>query len=131
MRQRYLALLFILECALGTAWSSGVSRETVVYAAHSWRELHSAYITLGKDADGVVAGAFVDRISRLLDEHWDQLPKLASIVERDPEFRQFILNNLGDAVPAESEKRVKLLAKTTCPSSARQLCRDILFRLSR
>lgn len=124
-------LVLIAAIPLFAADASVQSREDVVYSAKDWNELYQAYKSLRRKADGVVAGAFVDKISSLLDERWDRLAELQRIVTRDQRFHQFVINQLNEAVPADTAKRIKNSADNNCPSGASQLCKEISDRFAK
>lgn len=111
--------------------SKDTSNEGVVYSAKNWQGIYSAYRRFGRKADGVVAGAFSDRIVTLLDKNWDSVSTLQHLSEKDSRFRIFVLGFLGgETVPYESAERIKEHAATRCPQNAKEFCRDISTALS-
>lgn len=106
------------------------SREGVIYSVKDWKELYHVYRSLGKKADGVVAEAFIDKISSLLDAQWDQLPQLHRLAKRDKSFLVFILRQLNEAVPADTAKRIKDHADNYCPAGVSDLCGAISKQLA-
>lgn len=123
-------LMLVANIPTFAADDSTRSREDVVYSAKDWKALYQAYKALGKNADGVVAGAFVDKVSSLLDEHWHGLAELQRFARHDRRFHQFVLNQLNEAVPADTAKRIKNRADNSCPGGASQLCKEISARLA-
>jgi hypothetical protein len=101
-----------------------------VSGAQSWSDLHNAFSRFGKNADGVVAGAFTDRVSWLLAERWDSLNELRLLVRKDKPFERFVLLNLNEAVPADRAKKIHDNAKQECslPENIK-LCQNIIKSL--
>jgi hypothetical protein len=51
------------------------------------------------------------------------------LTARDWRFRKFVLEHLGDHMPAHEASEIEVLARTRCPAAARELCADILSQL--
>jgi hypothetical protein len=126
------SLLIASMCSSGLlACASRPSNEGLVYKASNWDELHRVFVQLDRKADGVVAGAFVDKISTLLDEQWDQLHSLVTLGRRDPAFLRFVVHSLDDAVPGDMARRIRTRASHACPEDARFVCAQIESQLSK
>jgi hypothetical protein len=109
--------------------ASDLSREANVYAAKSWSDVRKTYRRFGGNADGVVAGAYVDKISELLDEQWSSVNDLNRLTKHDIRFQLFVLKHLNEAVSADRANRIKHNAEQMCPSEAHALCEKISSRL--
>lgn len=108
----------------------GITQDEMVLRTRSWQELHAVYRRLGGTADGVVAGAFTDKVSELLADRWRTVGDLQQIVRRDAAFRRFVLANINEAVPADRAKRIESNIATGCPDRATQaLCDELLNAL--
>jgi hypothetical protein len=103
-----------------------------VQNAVDWPSLYEEYKSVGSSADGVLAGAFVERISWLLANQWKMLPVLRELTDRDPSFLEFIRYYLGsEAVPFNEGRRILRLATKACPSKREiPLCRLIAKEVS-
>lgn len=105
------------------------SREQAVYAVRNWQDLRRVYCEFHGEVDGVVAGAFVDKVSQLLDEQWQTVSLLNQMIKANKQFNEFILANLNDAVPADRAVRIKKHAERSCPAGASNFCREVAVRL--
>jgi hypothetical protein len=125
-----LLAAMLASAPMAVVRSAESSSEAVVYSAKGWRELRKVFRQFRNPVDGVVAGAFVDRISQLLDEQWTTLGELDRLTKQDRRFHDFILDNLNEAVPSDRANRIKQRADNACPAGARLLCKEISARLS-
>lgn len=109
-----------------------VTSEQVVFDSRNWSELYSAYRQFGRKSDGVVAGAFTDKVSFLLADDWARLSDLRSIAGKDKEFMRFVTINLNEAVPADRATRIRENATNNCTSERdKQICRRLVRALDR
>lgn len=113
----------LVACAVAAPTGT---REGAVYAASDWHDIYRLFAQLDGNTDGVVAGAFVDKISMLLDEHWDQLSDLNALLSKDASFGPFLYRHLGESVPADRYKRIRQHAKADCKPELTSLCREVL-----
>jgi len=92
----------------------------------SWKELHSAFqcVRSGED-DGVVAGAFSDRVAWLLSHQWPQLRELSDIASQDPSFRIFVLRHVDATMTDGDLATIRANAKSHCPATESSLCTAI------
>lgn len=124
-----LSLVVTLAAIFPATYASGLSREEQVYAVKNWEDLHKTYHRFKGKVDGVVAGAFVDKVSELLDEQWVQIPDLNRLGKRDKRFRGFVLRQLNEATSEDRAIRIKYNAEQKCPAEVLSLCTDISNRL--
>lgn len=109
----------------------GITPDEMVLRARNWHDLYTIYKRLGRTADGVVAGAFTDKVSELLAGQWPTVSDLQRIVRGDTAFRRFVLANINEAVPKDRAKRIQNNAATACPDHATQvLCDQVLTALA-
>ena len=130
-----LSIIFAVMLLMGGLQSviadeSVVQAEEVVSGAQNWSDLHKAFIRFGKNADGVVAGAFTDKVSWLLAERWGSLNELRLLAIKDKRFEKFVLQNLNEAVPADRAKKIFENAERECSLRANvDLCQKIIKSL--
>jgi hypothetical protein len=130
-----LSIIFAVMLLIGGLQSviadeSVVQAEEVVSGAQNWSDLHKAFIRFGKNADGVVAGAFTDKVSWLLAERWGSLNELRLLAIKDKRFEKFVLQNLNEAVPADRAKKIFENAERECSLRANvDLCQKIIKSL--
>jgi len=124
-----LATLTLLFSA-PTGFGQQVAPDQVVVDAKNWSDVYKAYQHLGKKADGVVAGAFTDKVSTLLAERWDLLDELRVLGAKDKRFMKFVMSNINEAVPSNVGKKIRENATNKCPEKE-QLCKKIIQSLER
>jgi len=115
-----------------TSVAQQVAPDQVVVDARNWTDVLKAYQQFGEKADGVVAGAFTDKVSTLLAERWDLLDELRVLVAKDKRFMEFVMSNINEAVPAHLGKTIRANATNQCfPKEHKQLCQKIIQSLDR
>ena len=82
------------------------SSDQIIYDANTWSDLYTAYLRLGKNADGVVAGAFTGKVSSLLADRWDLVNDLRMLSSKDKRFMNFVMKNINEAVPADRARKI-------------------------
>lgn len=128
---RSASLVLMMLPLVPVAQANGITHDEMVLRAANWHDLYAIYKRLGRTADGVVAGAFTDKVSELLADQWSTASDLERIVRRDKAFRKFVLANINEAVTADRAKRIESNAATACPDSATQtLCDQLLNALA-
>ena len=96
---RGVSFVLMMFTLIPVAQGDGITRDEMVLRARNWHDLYAIYKRLGRTADGVVAGAFTDKVSELLADQWSTVSDLQRIVRRDTAFRKFVLTNINEAVP--------------------------------
>lgn len=122
------ALLLFLEAPLVSAQE--VSRDQVVLDARDWWDVYCVYQRFGRKADGVVAGAFTEKVSLLLADKWESLNELREIGSKDRQFIRFVIRHVNSAVPFDRGKKIRENAIKNCsPKENKQLCQNIVQAL--
>lgn len=123
------ALVFVISASVGMTQPAP---DQVVVDTNNWSDLYKAYRHLGRKADGVVAGAFTDKVSTLLAERWDLLDELSALGHRDEQFIKFVMSNINEATPAHLGSKIRHNATNLCPSKEqRALCQKIIQSLEK
>jgi hypothetical protein len=120
-----LSFWFTVSCAPTFVEQRDVSKEGRIAATHSWTEVYDVYRQLQPNIDGVVAGAFSERIASLLANEWERLGDLHAITVRDPDFKDFVLRNLDDAISRDDAEKILNKAKGSCAVLLSSLCTEI------
>ena len=108
------------------------SSDQIIYDANTWSDLYAAYLHLGKNADGVVAGAFTDKVSSLLADRWDLVNDLRMLGSKDKRFMNFVMKNINEAVPADRARKIMENSTKECfPKENKQVCQKIVQSLDR
>lgn len=124
-------MILMISSLVPTAQANGITDDEMVLRAANWHDLYAIYKQLGRTVDGVVAGAFTDKVSELLAEQWSTVSELERITRRDKVFRKFVLANINEAVTADRASRIESNAATACPDSAMQtFCDQLLNALA-
>jgi hypothetical protein len=128
-----ILLVALLTCFLNAHAGSQqkVASFMVVSNAMDWSELYKAYKRFGKNADGVVAGAFSEKVSELLADRWDLINQLRILGTKDKQFLSFVMYYLGVmGVTTEQDLRIRENATNKCfPKDNKQLCQNIIRSL--
>lgn len=123
-----VALALIL---VGTACAHPPDRspEGQVFRVASWSELQVVHSGLVDRLDGVVAGAFTEKVAELFAEQWQLFDEYAQLSARHKVFATDVMAALNEAVPAVQAAQIVSNARTRCPSKHTALCGQILDAL--
>lgn len=103
-------------------------------AGRSWADLHDQYVKFAKRAacdDGAIAEGFSDAVGNLLARGWKELPKLARLINADPDFLAFVVKHIDLTIPAVDLDHIRANAKSSCPGKHGRVCNRILHALAR
>jgi hypothetical protein len=105
----------------------------IVSAAKDWAEFYKAYKQFGKNADGVVAETFSDKVSELLADRWDLINDLRIRGNRDKRFMNFVMYYLQVmGATTDQDFPIRHNAINNCfPKENKQLCQNIIRSLDR
>ena len=91
----------------------------------SWAALHKSFVKFGHCDDGAIAEGYSESVTNLLAEHWESLPELARLADRDNGFSRFVLRHINETVPPERLERIANNAQKRCPKRLSTLCGQI------
>ncbi len=106
-----------------------VDPESWVYRVADWKELQVVHKDLVGRLDGVVAGAFTEKVGELFAEQWQTLDEYAKLSSRDRAFATDVMAALNEAVPREQAAQIVTNARTRCPIRHADLCKQIIDAL--
>jgi hypothetical protein len=95
----------------------------------SWQSIASVFRDFLKCDDGYIAEGFSDRISRLLADHWEQVPDLVALSRTTPGLESFVVRHLDETINLADAKKISNFAWNSCPKGAESLCRRLEKRL--
>ena len=123
-----LALLMVLA---GTACARppDVAPEARVFRVASWSELRVVHKDFVGRLDGVVAGAFTEKVAELFAEQWQLLDEYAQLSARHKIFATDVMAALNKAVPQAQAAQIVTNARTSCPTRHAGLCKQLLDAL--
>jgi hypothetical protein len=126
IRASCCVVLFLL---LGvSAWAGDCTRQEVDGAdaaldhMDSWQSIASVYRHFSKCDDGYIAEGFSARISRLLADHWEQVPDLVALSRTTPGLENFVVRHLDETINLSDARKIEKLAWNSCPREAEALC---------
>jgi hypothetical protein len=91
----------------------------------SWDALFKSYKSYRQCDDGAVAEGYSESVARILADHWNTLPRLANLAEKDAAFQEFVLKHVDVTVNKDDVERIKKNADTKCPTGLRRICHDL------
>ncbi len=129
MRLLIFLLVFSI-CFLGAQQHSCTQNqaqraEAEAVMLRSWDALYRSYKTYGHCDDGAIAEGYSESVARILVDHWDTLPTLADLAEKD-EFRRFVIRHVDSTLDLNDLKKIRKNAKTRCPSGLGPFCADLI-----
>lgn len=112
------------------AYPQGHAPESRVFGAANWHELQVVHRDLAKRLDGVVAGAFTEKVAELLAERWDLLDEFVELSAGDRTFKSDVIAALNEAVTQEHAVKILANAQNRCPSKYVGLCSQLVDALA-
>lgn len=122
-------LCFVVVSHAACAQATDVAPEERVYRVSSWNELQVAHRDLIGRLDGVVAGAFTEKVGELFAEHWQLLDEYAQVSARNKRFAADVMAALNGAVPANQAAKIVSNSRTHCPARHSVICKQIIDTL--
>lgn len=107
-----------------------IAPEARVFQVASWSELRLVHQDLGGRLDGVVAGAFTEKVADLFAERWELLDEFARLAARHQVFESDVIAALNEAVPQAQTAKIVVNARTRCPARHASLCKRLLNALA-
>lgn len=129
IRLSSVACLLIVSCVV-CAQTADLAPEERVYRVSSWKDLHVAHKGLIGRLDGVVAGAFTEKVGDLFAENWQLLDEYAEVSALDKRFAADVLAALNEAIPATQAAKIASNARTRCPARHSSICKQITSALA-
>lgn len=90
----------------------------------SWPQLRKAWTDYRHCDSGDVADQFTDALLRLVVE-WKSVEELASAVDKDPDYKAFVLTHLGSPAAKDDQPTVYSRARKDCPKTLDAFCVEI------
>jgi hypothetical protein len=91
----------------------------------SWDAVYRSYKLYRQCDDGAIGEGYSESVARILVDHWNTLPRLASLTDKDPEFRRFVLDHVDATLDVNDAKKISAKARTQCPTGLRSLCDNL------
>jgi hypothetical protein len=117
-------LLVMLGAAC--AQPADTAPEERLFRVSSWKELRVVHKDLVGRLDGVVAGAFTEKVGELFADQWQLLDQYAQLSTRNKVFATDVMAALNEAVPQEQAAQIVTNARTRCPARHEALCKRLI-----
>jgi hypothetical protein len=88
----------------------------------SWEALYKSYKRFGHCDDGSIAEGYSESVARILVDHWNTLPQLATLGNKDAKFLRFALSHLDATLDTGDIEKIKAKAATRCPPGLHAVC---------
>ena len=86
----------------------------------TWDSLYRSYKRFGHCDDVDAAEGYSESIARILADHWETLPRLAELIQKDRSFGRFV--GLDATMDIHDVAKIKRLAAAHCPAGLEKLC---------
>lgn len=99
--------------------------ETEAETLRDWAALHQSFLRFKQCDDGSIAEGYSESVARIVVDHWQTLPKLASLTRTDRPFLSFVLKHIDATLNPDDLKRIQENASSRCPAGLASLCSAI------
>jgi hypothetical protein len=86
----------------------------------TWDSLYRSYRRYAHCEDVDAAEGYSESIARILADHWETLPRLAELIQKDRSFGRFV--GLNGTMDMGDVAKIKGLATDQCPAGLEKLC---------
>jgi hypothetical protein len=97
-----------------------VQMENEAVTLRTWDSLYQSYKRYGHCDDVDAAEGYSESIARILADHWETLPRLAELIQKDGGFGRFV--GLNATMDMQDVAKIKGLATAHCPAGLEKLC---------
>jgi hypothetical protein len=94
-------------------------------ALRSWDALYGSYRLYRQCDDGAIGEGYSESVARILVDHWNTLPHLAHLAEKDPGLRRFVMEHVDGTLNMDDAEKIRRNAKGQCPAGLRTFCNDL------
>jgi hypothetical protein len=91
----------------------------------TWNALHQSYKRYAACDDGAIAEGYSESVGSILSNHWETLPRLASLSNSDHSFKKFVLRHLDATLDTAQLKKIRVSAIHHCAAEQQPLCEQI------
>jgi hypothetical protein len=94
-------------------------------ALRTWNALYKSFESYKQCDDGAIAEGYSEAVARILVDHWNSLPDLGRMQNKDSEFRSFVLKHIDATLDNTDVHKIRKNASVRCPEGLGKLCRDV------
>ncbi len=99
-----------------------VAADAMVDRLDSWSKVDEAYTRYGHCDDGEIADGNAEAIARLLVDHWQSLPQLNALIQRNARLKDFVVRHVNSTLDTGDLEKIEQLSTSSCPADASVLC---------
>lgn len=90
----------------------------------TWDALYDSYRRYRHCENVDAAEGYSESKARVLVDHWDTLPRVAQLINRDNTFRSFV--RVDATMDTADVEKIKQNATHNCPAGLNALCRELI-----
>ncbi|HEY2009540.1 MAG TPA: hypothetical protein VGH23_11155 [Rhizomicrobium sp.] len=90
-----------------------------------WAAVYSVFKQYGKCDDGGIAEGNSDAVVKLLALHWQSVDELSKLIQKDPQFGDFVIAHIDETADFDQEKMIVAHARVACPRGMEKLCKRL------
>jgi len=112
--------------------SEARTAEVVTDYLDSWDNVYLFFKQFGQCYDASIAEGADDKIQLLWANHWQDLHRMLELTVRDPKFKEFLWQRVGDEdFPADRHAKILRYVRTSCPKSGTEFCQTFVGKAAR
>lgn len=122
--------IVILGCGLAQAADKACTRPDIANAqksidrVESWSQLRKAWGDYKQCDSGDIADLFTDALLRLVVD-WKSVDELASAMQKEPDYKAFVMAHLKSPAAKDDQPTVYSRAKKDCPRTLDAFCAEM------
>ena len=98
--------------------------EKAIERSNNWNQLYRSWQDYRHCDTGAVADGYTDSLMRLMVE-WKGVDTLAAAMQKDPEFKEWVLARLKSPAAKDDQPTIYSRAMSSCPKAMDALCAEI------
>ena len=87
-----------------------------------WAAIYRVFERYVKCDDGAIAEGNSDAGVKLLALNWPRVEELSRLIQKDPQFGDFVIAHIDETADFSQEKAIVVHARDHCPSGLNALC---------
>ena len=104
--------------------ADSANAEKAVDRVTNWDQLYRTYQDFRHCDTGAMEDLFTDALLRCVVE-WKHVERLSQVMEKDKDYRAFVLRHLASPAAAGDVESVYSRAKMSCPNGLDDFCKEI------
>jgi hypothetical protein len=104
--------------------ADAAAAQKAIDRASSWSQLHKVYADYRHCDTGPVEDQFTDALLRLVVD-WKDVPSFAATMEKDADYKAFVVKHLQSPAAKDDIDSVYSRAKSSCPAKLDNFCAQL------